>query len=71
MQLGTIKRSYTTNSGIQASGKPIHLSQIRSLHNALRHLLLPVSNCNYDKNAITNLSSFTKLADEYYERLKS
>ena len=28
---------------IQAGGKPIHLSQIGSLHQALRHLPLPVS----------------------------
>lgn len=51
---------------IQAGGKPIHLSQIGSLHQALRYLLLPVSMYHYSKNAIANLLSFAKLADDYY-----
>ena len=51
---------------IQAGGKPIHLSQIGSLHKALRHLPLPVSTYHYSENAIANLMSFAKLADDYY-----
>ena len=51
---------------IQAGGKPIHLSQIGSLHQALRHLPLPVNTYHYSKEAIANLLSFAKLADEYY-----
>ena len=51
---------------IQAGGKPIHLSQIGSLHKALRHLLLPVSTYHYSENAIANLLSFAKLAEDYY-----
>ena len=51
---------------IQAGGKPIHLSQIRSLHKALQHLPLPVSMYHYSENAIANLLSFAKLADDYY-----
>ena len=51
---------------IQVGGKPIHLSQIGSLHQALRHLPLPVSTYHYSKNAIANLLSFAKLADNYY-----
>ena len=45
---------------IQADGKPIHLSQIGSLHQALRHLPLPVSTYHYSVNAIANLLSFIK-----------
>ena len=51
---------------IQAGGKPIHLSQIGSLHKALQHLSLPVSAYHDNENAIGNLLSFAKLADEYY-----
>ena len=51
---------------IQAGCKPILLSQIRSLHQALQHLSLLVSTYHYSENAITNLLSFAKLADEYY-----
>ena len=51
---------------IHAGDKPIHVSQIRSLHQALRHLLLPVSTYHYSENAIANLLSFAKLADDYY-----
>ena len=51
---------------IQASGKPIHLSQIRSLHQSSRHLPLLVSTYHYSVNAIANLISFSKLANEYY-----
>ena len=51
---------------IQTGGKLIHLSQIKSLHQILPHLLLPVSTYHYSKNTITNLLSFVKLADEYY-----
>ena len=51
---------------IQAGGKLTHLSQIGSLHKVLQHLPLPVSAYHYSKNAIANLLSFAKLADEYY-----
>ena len=51
---------------IHAGGKPIHLSQIRSLHQALWYLPLPVSTYHYSENAIANLFSFAKLADDYY-----
>ena len=51
---------------IQAGDKPIHLLQIRSLHKALRHLPLPVSDCHYSENTIANLLSFAKIADDYY-----
>ena len=51
---------------IHACGKPIHLSQIGSLHQALQHLPLPVSTYHYNENAIANLLSFAKLADDYY-----
>ena len=51
---------------IHAGGKPIHLSQIGSLHQALQHLPLPVSTYHYSENAIANLLSFAKLADDYY-----
>ena len=40
---------------IQAGGKPIHLSQIGSIHKALQHLPLPVSAYHYSENAIANL----------------
>ena len=55
-----------TSIKIQAGGKLIHLSQIGSLHQALRHLPLPVSTYHYSENAIANLLSFAKLADDYY-----
>ena len=51
---------------IQAGGKPIHMSQIGSLHQALRHLPLPVNIYHYRETAIANLLLFAKLADEYY-----
>ena len=51
---------------IQAGGKPIHMSQIGSLHQALRHLPLPVNTYHYSKTTIVNLLSFAKLANEYY-----
>ena len=51
---------------IQAGGKPFHIKQIGSLHQALRHLPLPVSAYHYSETAIANLLSFAKLADEYY-----
>ena len=47
-------------------GKPIHLSQIGSLHQSLQHLLLLVSTYHYSENAIANLLSYAKLADDYY-----
>ena len=50
---------------IQTGGKTILLSQIGSLHQALQHLPLPVSTYHYSENAIANLFSFAKLADEY------
>ena len=51
---------------VQAGNKPIHMSQIGSLHQALRHLPLPVNTYHYSETAIANLLSFVKLADEYY-----
>ena len=51
---------------IHAGGKLNHLSQIGSLYQALRHLPLPVSTYHYSENAISNLLSFAKLADDYY-----
>ena len=51
---------------IQAGGKPIHLSQIGSLHQALRHLPLPVSTYHYSETTISKLLSFAKLVDAYY-----
>ena len=51
---------------IQAWDKPIHLSQIGSLHKALRHLPLPVSEYHYSESTITNLLLFAKIADDYY-----
>ena len=51
---------------IHAGGKLIHLSQIRSLHQALQHILLPVSTYHYNENAMVNLLSFAKLTDDYY-----
>ena len=51
---------------IQAGGKPFYIEQIGSLHQALRHLSLPVSAYHYSETAIANLLSFTKLTNEYY-----
>ena len=51
---------------IQAGGKPFHIKQIGSLHQALRHLPLPVTAYHYSETAIANLLLFTKLVDEYY-----
>ena len=51
---------------IQAGGKLIYISQIGSLHKALRHLPLPVSG-HYNENAITNLLLFAKIANDYYK----
>ena len=51
---------------IPADGKPIHISQVWSLHQALRHLPLPVTTYHYSETAIANLLLFAKLADEYY-----
>ena len=51
---------------IQAGGKPFHIKQIGSLHQALRHLPLTVSAYYYSETTIANLLSFAKLADEYY-----
>ena len=51
---------------IQAGGKLIYIFQIRSLHQALRHLLLPVSTYYYSKTTIANLLLFAKLANKYY-----
>ena len=51
----------------QAGVKLIYLSQIRSLHKALWHLPLPVNDYDHcEKNAVTNLLSFTKLQEENY-----
>ena len=51
---------------IQADGKPIHMSQDGSLHQALRNPSLPVTTYHYSKIAIANLLSFVKLTDEFY-----
>ena len=51
---------------IQAGGKPILISQVGFPHQALRHLLLPVTTYHYSETAIANLLSFAKLADDYY-----
>ena len=51
---------------IQAGGKPILMSQVGSLYQALHHLLLPVTTYHYSSTAIANLLSFARLADEYY-----
>lgn len=49
---------------IHAGGTPIHLSQIGSLHQALQHRPHPVSTYHYSENAIANLLSFAKLAND-------
>ena len=51
---------------IQADSKPIPMSQVRSLHQALQRLLLPVTTYHYSETAIANLLFFAKLADEYH-----
>ena len=51
---------------IEAGGKPIHLSQISSLHKALRHLSLHVSRYHYSVNAMAHLLLIAKVADDYY-----
>ena len=51
---------------IYAGGKPFHIEQIGSLHQALRHVPLPVSAYHYSETAIAGLLSFAKLTDEYY-----
>ena len=51
---------------IQAGGKPFNSKQIGSLHQALRHLPLPVFIYHYSETAIANLLLFAKLTDEYY-----
>ena len=51
---------------IQDGGKPFHIKQIGSLHQALSHLPLSVSVYHYSETAIANLLSFAKLVDEYY-----
>ena len=51
---------------IKAGGKPFHIKQIGSLHQALRHQPLPVTAYHYNETAIANLLLFAKLADEYY-----
>ena len=51
---------------ISAGGKDIHLSQVGSLHTALRHLPVPTKNYYYDESAIANLLSFSRIAEEYH-----
>ena len=51
---------------IQAGGKPFHIKQIGSLHQALRHLPLPVSAYHYSETVIANLLLFAELVNEYY-----
>ena len=51
---------------IQTGGKPIPLSQTRSLHQSLQHLLFPMSTYHYSENAISNMSPVVRLVNEYY-----
>ena len=51
---------------IQTGNKPIYMSQIGTLHQALQHLLLPVNTYHYSDSAIANLLLFAKLANKYY-----
>ena len=51
---------------IQAVGSSINLSQVNTLHPALRHLTLPRNRYHYEKNAIANLLFFVCTADEFY-----
>ena len=51
---------------IQAGGKSFHIKQIWSLHQALKHLPLPVTAYHYSETAIDNFLSFAKLTDKYY-----
>ena len=51
---------------IEGGGKPVHMSQIGSLYQELRHLLLPMNTYHYSETNITNLLLFTKLANKYY-----
>ena len=50
---------------IQAGGKPIHMSQVESLHHALQHLPLPATTYYYSETTIVNLLLFAKLVDEF------
>ena len=51
---------------IQAGGSSINLSQVNTLHPALRHLPSPENGYHYEKNAIVNLLLFACIADEFY-----
>ena len=50
---------------IQANDKPIHMSQIGSLHQVLQHIPLPVNIYHYSETSIANLLLFAKLIDKY------
>ena len=56
---------------IQAEGKPFHIKQIESLHQALRHLPPPVSAYHYSETAIVNLLLFAKLAGLHHIQYKN
>ena len=51
---------------VQAGDKPFHIKQIGSLHQALRHLPLPLTAYHYSETVIANLLLCAKLADKYY-----
>ena len=51
---------------ISGADSTIHLKQYGSLHKAFQHLPLPTKELYYEPDAIANLLSFAKLADEYY-----
>ena len=51
---------------ISAAGKPLEIKEVSTLYKALKHLPLPKDNIYYEPEAIENLLSFARLADEYY-----
>ena len=67
--VGMVKLDRVLN--IRTGAKPIHLSRTRSLHQALQHLPLPISTYHYNKNSISNFSSFTRHVNKYYTIYKT
>lgn len=51
---------------ISGAGSNIKLHEVGSLHDALKHLPLPRDDLYYEPNAIANLLSFARIADDYY-----
>ena len=51
---------------IDDAGSNIRLSQLGSLHKELHHTSLPNENYHYGENAVANLLTFAKLANDYY-----